>query len=60
MTATVHELNITQKMPVDLKDEGVIQHTCGSTSFRMTVPGNVYCAKCGALVQSLQVTDRTT
>lgn len=58
MTATIHTLPISQRHPADLKSEGLLAHTCGSTSFRLTVAGNVYCAKCGALVEAVEVRER--
>ena len=58
MTATIHNLKIQQRHPPEIKHEGVIAHTCGSTHFRLTIEGNVYCVKCSAKVESMEVKDR--
>ena len=58
MTATIHNLKINQRHPAALKQQGLFAHTCGSTHFQMTVPGNIYCAKCGELVPEVQFVDR--
>jgi len=58
MTATIHTLKIQHKYPQEVKQEGVVQHTCGSTLFRISAMGNVYCNKCSQMLESLEVCDR--
>ncbi|SCU75551.1 hypothetical protein CNECB9_2370125 [Cupriavidus necator] len=58
MSATIHHLNIQQKHPRESRHEGIVQHACGGSLFRLTAMGNVYYGKCSELVQSLEVKDR--
>ncbi|MEL6236975.1 MAG: hypothetical protein AAFO57_00420 [Pseudomonadota bacterium] len=59
MTATIYTLNIHQKNPEEALREGIVKHVCGGALFRLTVEGNVYCARCSEAVSSLEVKDRS-
>lgn len=60
MTATIHTLNIQQKHPQEARQEGIVQHTCGSTLFRISAMDSVYCNKCSEMLESLEVCDRVS